>query len=105
MLKMSFSSTFRRSSLSILSASKNNFLIVRHLRNSSELKSPDVAAAAASTVPLMGQAKDIVSCAKEDHGIIRHLGERFNKERDNNEKQKIANTFIREGWYLFPYNL
>ncbi|CAG8473400.1 2047_t:CDS:2 [Diversispora eburnea] len=85
MLRTSLSSIFyRRSSFPIFSSS-----IIRHRRNYK-----DVATASSfATDPPMRQI-DVITCAREDHSIIRHLGERFDKEMDNHEKQKIANTVI-----------
>ncbi|CAG8693972.1 4400_t:CDS:2, partial [Acaulospora morrowiae] len=41
-------------------------------------------------------SKDLVSEILEDHKIINKLWTRYESESDNNERQKIANTIIRE---------
>ncbi|RHZ76120.1 hypothetical protein Glove_203g52 [Diversispora epigaea] len=85
MLRTSLSPIFHRCSSPIFSSS-----IIRHRRNYNV-----AAASSTATDPPMRQV-DVITCAKEDHSIIRNLGEKFDKERNNHEKQKIANTFIRE---------
>ncbi|CAG8639587.1 6324_t:CDS:2 [Scutellospora calospora] len=40
--------------------------------------------------------KDIISEVIEDHNVIKDLNSRYNKEMDACEKQKIANTIVRE---------
>jgi hypothetical protein len=41
-------------------------------------------------------AKDVIAEILDDHKIIKNLAQRFEKEKNVNERQKIANTIIRE---------
>jgi len=42
------------------------------------------------------QKKNLIEEAIKDHRVIKDLWKRFEKEKNNNERQKIANTIIRE---------
>ncbi|CAG8503097.1 2615_t:CDS:2 [Ambispora leptoticha] len=41
-------------------------------------------------------SKDVFAQVKEDHSVVKQLYERFKNENDEHERQKIANTIIRE---------
>ncbi|CAG8596303.1 10615_t:CDS:2 [Ambispora gerdemannii] len=41
-------------------------------------------------------SKDVFTQVKEDHSIIKQLYEQFKNEKDEHERQKIANTIVRE---------
>jgi len=38
----------------------------------------------------------LIDEAIDDHRVIKNLWERYQKEKDNHERQKIGNTILRE---------
>lgn len=50
--------------------------------------------------PFSKMTKDIVSEIIDDHKIIRNLAQRYENENNTDERQKIANTVIRESRIL-----
>ncbi|KAG9307458.1 hypothetical protein G9A89_017288 [Geosiphon pyriformis] len=51
---------------------------------------------AKTSPPFIAMSQDVFSQLKEDHQIVRDLYQRYLKESSDEERQKIANTIIRE---------